>query len=98
MKQYKKDIKNLSDFRKILGVCKSLRYSFNRLKKLLVLEKNTLSILQKFSLALDDARSSYVEKIDLRKINAKILSALRVKQALKLKKNYILKIYQYLKI
>jgi len=66
--QYKKNFKNLSNFRKILGVCKSLRYSFLRLKKLFILEKKTLSILKKFSLALDDARSSYIKKINLRKI------------------------------
>ena len=67
--QYNKDLKNLNDFRKILGVCKSLRYSFHRLTKLITLEKKTLLILQKFSLALDDARASYVEKVDLRKSN-----------------------------
>ena len=91
VKQYKKDIKNLSDFRKILGVCKSLRYSFNRLKKLLVLEKNTLSILQKFSLALDDARSSYVEKIDLRKINAQNLINLACEAGIEVKKELYIK-------
>ena len=67
--KYKKNIKNLKDFRKILGVCKSLRYSFIRLNRLIKLEKKTLLILKKFSLALDNARSSYVRKNNLRKKN-----------------------------
>ena len=67
--QYNKDLKNLNDFRKVLGVCKSLRYSFYRLIRLLSLEKKTLLILQEFSSALDDARASYVEKVELRKKN-----------------------------
>lgn len=67
--KYKKNIKNLKDFRKILGVCKSLRYSFLRLKRLIELEKKTLSIFKKFSSVLDRARSSYVKKKSLRKKN-----------------------------
>lgn len=67
--KYKKNIKYLTNFRKILGVCKSLRYSFNRLKRLIKLEKQTLSILKKFSAALDGARSSYLKKNNLRKKN-----------------------------
>lgn len=67
--KYKKNIKNLKDFRKILGVCKSLRYSLIRLKRLIKLEKKTLSIFRKFSLALDNARSSYIKEKNLRKKN-----------------------------
>ena len=84
--QYKKDLKNLSDFRKILGVCKSLRYSFHRLKRLSTLEKNTLSILKKFSLALDDARSSYVKKISLRKIKTQNVIKLACEAGAEVKK------------
>ena len=60
--KYKKNIKNLKDFRKILGVCKSLRYSLIRLKRLIKLEKKTLSIFRKFSLALDNEVATLKKK------------------------------------
>jgi hypothetical protein len=54
-------IGNLEDFRRVLGVCKSLRYSFDRLIDLVKLDENTILFLQRFSDALDETRATFTK-------------------------------------
>ena len=54
-------IGNLENSRRVLGVCKSLRYSFDRLLDLLKLDENTVLILQRFNEALDEARATFTK-------------------------------------
>ena len=54
-------IGNLDNSRRVLGVCKSLRYSFDRLWNIFKLDENTIFILQRFSEALDEAREAFTK-------------------------------------